>query len=635
MKYLRKRITGFVICMLMITALLPGLVLGIHNPQQPFNPNDDNDWWPMFRHDLNHTGYSTSLAPNTADVSWNILLGDTLDCSPAVVNGVAYIGASSSACPTDHGTIYAINASNGDLLASFNVDGHVYSSPAIYEHGGIKYLYIGTENYQPSKLYCLAVQYEDIIIHPPIIIWELDFGWSVWSSPSIIDGKLYITHASGVYCLDALSGNEIWHRNDLSSDCPPTVADDKVYFGSMEAYGSFFCLNDSDDGATLWWFRTHGNVVSTPVYVDGRVFFGSNDGTVYCMDADPFDDGVDEGIPGGGSGQDFDLIWIYETNGLVCSSPAYYDGEIFIGSSDGNVYCVDAASGEEVWNFTTGDLVFSSPAIADGKLYVGSYDGHVYCLNIANGRPIWSYNPGYGWFRGSPAIGADGKLYIGTYSGMFFSFDYLPNNPPNLPNNPEPTNGETNVDIDTILSWSGGDPDTGQITTYDIYFGTTSPPPKVASNQSLTIYDPGILEYETTYYWKIVAWDGLGENSESQEWSFTTGGPQPEFEIGEITGENIGVETVIRNIGEGDAIDGEWSITFDGGIILLPLGRVKTGLFDTLAAGDELPIGAVPLGIGGFQRPLEITVAVDATNADPVNVTVQAMVFLISVIILD
>jgi len=58
--------------------------------------------------------------------------------------------------------------------------------------------------------------------------------------------------------------------------------------------------------------------------------------------------------------------------------------------------------------------------------------------------------------------------------------------------------------------------------TYDVYFGTTSPPPKVASNQSETTYDPGTLEYNTTYYWQIIAWNEQGESAEGSIWSFTT-----------------------------------------------------------------------------------------------------------------
>jgi hypothetical protein len=100
----------------------------------------------------------------------------------------------------------------------------------------------------------------------------------------------------------------------------------------------------------------------------------------------------------------------------------------------------------------------------------------------------------------------------------FFSFE---NNIPYEPNNPYPTNGSTNIPINTTLNWTGGDPD-GDPVTYDVYFGTTSPPPQVVSNQTATNYNPGTLLYETQYYWKIIAWDNQSANTEGPIWNFTT-----------------------------------------------------------------------------------------------------------------
>jgi len=57
---------------------------------------------------------------------------------------------------------------------------------------------------------------------------------------------------------------------------------------------------------------------------------------------------------------------------------------------------------------------------------------------------------------------------------------------------------------------------------YDVYFGTTSPPPKIVSNQSSTSYNPGTMNYLTTYYWKIIAWDSHRINTISPTWHFTT-----------------------------------------------------------------------------------------------------------------
>ena len=102
-----------------------------------------------------------------------------------------------------------------------------------------------------------------------------------------------------------------------------------------------------------------------------------------------------------------------------------------------------------------------------------------------------------------------------------FTTMQLQNDPPYPPSSPNPNNGATNIPITTDISWIGGDPDDDPV-TYDVYFGTTSPPPLVVSAQSGTMYDPGILNSETLYYWRIVAWDTHGVSSTSDEWSFTT-----------------------------------------------------------------------------------------------------------------
>ena len=96
------------------------------------------------------------------------------------------------------------------------------------------------------------------------------------------------------------------------------------------------------------------------------------------------------------------------------------------------------------------------------------------------------------------------------------------NNPPNIPSNPNPTNGASSVSRNKNLGWAGGDPDSGDTVTYDVYFGTSSPPSKISSSQSGTSYDPGTMSYNTKYYWKIIAWDNHGASAEGLIWNFTT-----------------------------------------------------------------------------------------------------------------
>jgi len=100
------------------------------------------------------------------------------------------------------------------------------------------------------------------------------------------------------------------------------------------------------------------------------------------------------------------------------------------------------------------------------------------------------------------------------------------NNPPYEPSDPYPAHGSTSVNINVDLSWIGGDPD-GDPVTYDVYLGTSSTPPKVASNQTATSYDPGTLDLEKTHYWKIIAWDNHSAFTEGLVWWFSTGSNQP------------------------------------------------------------------------------------------------------------
>lgn len=96
------------------------------------------------------------------------------------------------------------------------------------------------------------------------------------------------------------------------------------------------------------------------------------------------------------------------------------------------------------------------------------------------------------------------------------------NSPPNIPNHPIPMDGQMNVSITPDLYWSGGDPDPGDTVTYDVYFGTNMTPPLVAANQSTTGYDVGVLNYDTTYYWRIVACDNHNATASGPLWHFTT-----------------------------------------------------------------------------------------------------------------
>jgi outer membrane protein assembly factor BamB len=62
-----------------------------------------------------------------------------------------------------------------------------------------------------------------------------------------------------------------------------------------------------------------------------------------------------------------------------------------------------AAAGDEEWTFTTGNNVYSSPTVVDGTVYVGSTDGNLYALDASSGSQQWSFTAG-GKIRSSATV---------------------------------------------------------------------------------------------------------------------------------------------------------------------------------------------------------------------------------------
>ena len=74
--------------------------------------------------------------------------------------------------------------------------------------------------------------------------------------------------------------------------------------------------------------------------------------------------------------------WSYRTGGYITSSPTVANGIVYVGSEDGSLYALDAASGHKQWSYQTGYYVASSPTVVNGVVYVGSDDHNLYALAL-------------------------------------------------------------------------------------------------------------------------------------------------------------------------------------------------------------------------------------------------------------
>ncbi len=269
------------------------------------------------------------------------------------------------------------------------------------------------------------------------IKWQIHTGGQIFSSPAVAGGMAYFgSNDHFLRAVDLETGAEKW-QFETGGRIPssPAVANGIVYFLSYDS--NFYALN-AVTGAPKWKFRTEGEhrfaakhihgiepasetmpdpfdfFLSSPVVSSGIVYFGSSDSNVYALDAAT-------GAP----------KWKFKTGDVVHSSPAIADGTLFIGSWDTFLYALDAATGKDKWRFKTGEDhaiynqvgIQASPAVANGMVYFGCRDSNFYALDAVSGKQLWSFNNKGSWVINSAAI-RDARVYFATAdTGLVHALD--------------------------------------------------------------------------------------------------------------------------------------------------------------------------------------------------------------------
>jgi len=209
--------------------------------------------------------------------------------------------------------------------------------------------------------------------------------------------------------------------------------DNVLYFGSDD--GNVYAV-DAETGRQLWKRPTGGPVPATPAVADGRVFVGSYDGKFYALDARTgatawkFVTGGERRFEAKGlHGMQPRNQTFADPFDVFLSSPVVAQGMVYFGSGDGHLYAVDAATGELRWKFQTGDVVHASPAYAGGVLYVGSWDSYLYAVDAATGHEKWRFKSGEDplihnqvGFQSSPVV-VEGVVYTGCRDANLYAID--------------------------------------------------------------------------------------------------------------------------------------------------------------------------------------------------------------------
>jgi outer membrane protein assembly factor BamB len=226
--------------------------------------------WPQFRRgpshqatdsvDTNMTETSTGGTVQTLHTQWQIAFGSRVIASPAVADGLVFIGA-------ENKVFKALDANTGATHWSFTASGGIYASPAVVND--VVYFAGGSTVYARNADTGAA-------------LWSFTTGGRIVSSPTVSGGVLYIGSDDGsVYALNVATGALVWtHATGGAVESSPAVSGGRVFVGSQDTY--LYAL-DQATGQLDWRHKTGDQVQSSPVVNGSSVYVGSNDGKIYAL----------------------------------------------------------------------------------------------------------------------------------------------------------------------------------------------------------------------------------------------------------------------------------------------------------------------------------------------------------------
>ena len=368
--------------------------------------------WAKFHFDAVNSGlnpYENVIGPANVSgltTAWSEKSTSSIASSPAVYNGVVYVGA-------QFGGLDAFSANSGTpLWTGATAAGISKSSPAVVN--GV--VYVAAED---NKLYAFKAAGCGTKTCQPL--WTATIGNNSnadQSSPTVANGVVYVASGSTLDAFSTTSHALLWSAPKVNDQWAPAVVNGVVYIGwnsspaglaAFSANGTTGCSGTPLVCKPLWVGDAGSAAISSPAVVKGVVYVGANT-NLYAFSAS------------GCGTATCQPLWHGGLSNFVSSSPAVANGVAYITSADGNFDAFSTSSRALLWTAVIGGADNSSPAVANGVVYVGAH-GVLYAFKAtgcasATCHPLWTApNPGGGNETDSSPAVANGMVYIGQWNG--------------------------------------------------------------------------------------------------------------------------------------------------------------------------------------------------------------------------
>jgi outer membrane protein assembly factor BamB/class 3 adenylate cyclase len=297
------------------------------------------------------------------------------------------------------GTLAALDEEAGTELWSVGLGSTTRSSPALVDGLVVAASDAGT---------LVGVGLTDGIIR-----WQKSLGGGAISASLLVaDGGLYVGSESGsLYKVDSKTGEQVWSVNVGGPITRgPAYADGVIYVG---ATGGRFSAIDVSTHGERWRVELGPGQVGTPTVGDGRVYVGRG-----LLATVPPHDLVALDV------RDGSVPWSFASpTGQQVYAGGLANGVVYGVSEDGNLYALDAATGDRQWTAETDGSIGTLAGLVENVVYVSSSDQTVRAFDATTGEELWRVD-----VQGTPTMPAviDGRVIVGTSLGRVIAIGGSP-----------------------------------------------------------------------------------------------------------------------------------------------------------------------------------------------------------------